>query len=125
VAVSGAEELRVDRAVGEDVDGGDDVPVILAPGGGGVVEVGVVAGVLHRRVPVENVRLPAAVHARLEWAGGGGWGVAGLTGAQPRRGHRGRMLSQTRLHRGPHWEAWKGPALRWVHTVVTGEPAEL
>eukprot|EP01045_Picozoa_sp_COSAG04_P022236 COSAG04_NODE_2483_length_4038_cov_1.761107_4_plen_189_part_01 len=65
VAVGFTEELRVNRAVGEDVDRGDDVPVVLAPGGGGVVEVGVVAGVLHRRVPVEHVCLPAAV-ARLQ-----------------------------------------------------------
>ena len=28
-------------------------------------------------------------------------------------------------YRGPNWEAWKGQALRWVHTVVNGEPAEL
>jgi acetyl esterase/lipase len=62
-------------------------------------------------VPVENARRFAAacwghgVDSQLLELSDGGHGLNG--------------------YRGPNWEAWKGQAVRWMHTVVNGAPAEL
>ena len=62
-------------------------------------------------VPIENARLFAAscwehgVKSQLLELSDGGHGLNG--------------------YKGPNWEAWQGQAIRWMHAVIHGEPAEL